>query len=119
MDMKRLLIPKVKKIFINVGCANPLVRSIGLKLKLMTLFTTLIFVSGCSSFSMLLSGGSIAVSQNSYAKIYNAADMLTMMNTDKSIKGHAYDSAKKTWLEVKEGKEYINDTTIDLFGNEH
>ena len=79
----------------------------------------LITTTGCSSFSMLLSGGSIAVSQNSYAKIYNAADMLTMMSTDKSIKGHAYDSAKKTWLEVKEGKEYIYDTTIDLFGNEH
>ena len=79
----------------------------------------LITITGCSSFSMLLSGGSIAVSQNSYAKIYNAADMLTMMSTDKSIKGHAYDSAKKTWLEVKEGKEYIYDTTIDLFGNEH
>ena len=79
----------------------------------------LITTTGCSSFSMLLSGGSIAVSQNSYAKIYNAADMLTMMSTDKSIKGHAYDSAKKTWLEVKEGKEYIYDTTIDLFGNKH
>jgi len=79
----------------------------------------LITITGCSEFAMLLSGGSIAVSQNSYAKIYNAADMLTMMSTDKSIKGHAYDSAKKTWLEVKEGKEYIYDTTIDLFGNEH
>tara|TARA_R110002020_G_scaffold253582_1_gene467254 strand:- start:62 stop:331 length:270 start_codon:yes stop_codon:yes gene_type:complete len=79
----------------------------------------LITTTGCSSFSMLLSGGSIAVSQNSYAKIYNAADMLTMMSTDKSIKRHAYDSAKKTWLEVKEGKEYIYDTTIDLFGNKH
>ena len=79
----------------------------------------LITTTGCSSFSMLLSGGSIAVSQNSYAKMYNAADMLTMMSTDKSIKRHAYDSAKKTWLEVKEGKEYIYDTTIDLFGNKH
>ena len=75
--------------------------------------------TGCSSFSILLSGGSFAVSQNSYAKIYNAADMLTMMSTDKSLKGHAYDSAKKAWTEVKEGKEYIYDTTINLFGNKH
>ena len=79
----------------------------------------LITVSGCSSFSMLLSGGSFAVSQNSYAKIYNAADMLTMMSTKKGIKRHAYDSAKKAWIEVKEGKEYIYDTTINLFGNKH
>ena len=75
--------------------------------------------TGCSSFSMLLSGGSFAVSQNSYAKIYNAADMLTMMSTKKGIKRHAYDSAKKVWIEVKEGKEYIYDTTINLFGNKH
>ena len=79
----------------------------------------LITTTGCSSFSMLLSGGSIAVSQNTYSKIYNAADMLTMMSTDKSLKGHAYDSSKKEWIEVKEGKEYIYDTTINLFGNKH
>ena len=79
----------------------------------------LITTTGCSSFSMLLSGGSIAVSQNTYAKMYNAADMLTMMSTKKGIKRHAYDSAKKAWTEVKEGKEYIYDTTINLFGNKH
>ncbi len=54
----------------------------------------LITTTGCSSFSMLLSGGSFAVSQNSYAKIYNAADMLTMMNTKKGIKTHIYDKGK-------------------------
>ena len=79
----------------------------------------LITITGCSEFAMLMSGGSIAVSQNTYSKIYNAADMLTMMSTDKSLKGHAYDSAKKAWIEVKEGKEYIYDTTINLFGNKH
>jgi hypothetical protein len=75
--------------------------------------------TGCSSFSMLLSGGSIAVSQNTYAKLYNGVDILTIMSTDKSLKGHAYNSAKKAWTEVKEGKEYIYDTTINLFGNKH
>jgi len=89
-----------------------MIRTILLLLMLMAL-------TGCSSFSMLLSGGSIAVSQNTYSKIYNAADMLTMMSTDKSLKGHAYDSAKKAWIEVKEGKEYIYDNTINLFGNKH
>jgi len=64
----------------------------------------LITITGCSSFSMLLSGGSFAVSQNTYAKIYNAADMLTMMNTKKGIKTHAYEK----------GKKYIFDNTIGL-----
>ena len=73
--------------------------------KILLISLLLIITTGCSSFSMLLSGGSIAVSQNTYSKIYNAADMLTMMSTDKSLKGHAYDSAKKAWIEVKEGQE--------------
>ena len=64
----------------------------------------LIITTGCSSFSMLLSGGSFAVSQNTYAKIYNAADMLTMMGTKKGIKTHAYEK----------GKKYIYDNTIGL-----
>ena len=75
-----------------------------IKLKLIILFMVFITVSGCSSFSMLLSGGSFAVSQNSYAKIYNAADMLTMMGTKKGIKTHAYEK----------GKKYIYDNTIGL-----
>ena len=79
----------------------------------------LMVLTGCSSFSILLSGGSIAVSQNTYAKVYNAVDILTIMSTKKGIKKHAYDSAKKAWIEVKEGKEYIYDTTINLFGNKH
>ena len=103
----------------NVGCVNPKAKSIGLRLKLIILSTTLIIVSGCSSFSMLMSGGSIAISQNTYAKMYNGVDILTIMSTDKSLKGHAYDSAKKAWTEMKEGKEYIYDTTINLFGNKH
>ena len=88
-------------------------------IRMILLLLMLMALTGCSSFSMLLSGGSIAVSQNTYSKMYNAADMLTMMSTDKSLKGHAYDSAKKAWIEVKEGKEYIYDNTINLFGNKH
>ena len=64
----------------------------------------LTFLTGCSSFSMLLSGGSFAVSQNTYAKIYNAADMLTMMSTEKGIKQHAFEK----------GKKYIYDNTVGL-----
>ena len=75
--------------------------------------------TGCSEFAILMSGSSIAISQNAYAKAYSGVDMLTIMGTEKSIKGHAYDSAKKAWTEVKEGKEYIYDGTITLFGNKH
>ena len=64
-------------------------------------------LTACSEFALLMSGSSIAISQNTYAKVYNGIDVLTIMNTEKSIKGHAYDSAKKAWTEVKEGKEYI------------
>ena len=37
---------------------------------------------------MLMSGSSLAISQNTYAKMYNAADVLTIMKTEKSMKGH-------------------------------
>ena len=73
-----------------------------------------IIVSGCTEFALLMSGSSIALSQNTYAKVYNGIDVLTIMRTDKSLKGHAYDSAKKAWIEVKEGKEYIYDKTWGL-----
>ena len=70
--------------------------------------------SSCSEFALLASGSSIAISQNTYAKMYNGVDILTIIGTKKSIKGHAYDSAKKAWTEVKEGKEYIYDKTWGL-----
>ena len=74
----------------------------------------LITCSSCSEFALLASGSSIALSQNTYAKMYNGVDILTIVGTKKSIKGHAYDSAKKAWTEVKEGKEYIYDKTWGL-----
>ena len=77
--------------------------------KILLISLLLIITTGCSEFAILMSGSSLAISQNSYAKIYNAADMLTIMGTKKGIKGHAYDSAKKAWTGVKEGKKYIYD----------
>ena len=74
----------------------------------------LITCSSCSEFALLASGSSIAISQNTYAKMYNGVDILTIVGTKKSIKGHAYDSAKKAWTEVKEGKKYIYDKTWGL-----
>ena len=85
-----------------------------IKLKLTILFIIFIILSGCSEFAILMSGSSLAISQNTYAKMYNGVDILTIMSTDKSLKGHAYDSAKKAWTEVKEGKKYIYDKTWGL-----
>jgi hypothetical protein len=85
--------------------------------KIFMLCVILITCSSCSEFALLASGSSLAISQNTYAKVYNGIDVLTIMNTEKSIKGHAYDSAKKAWTEVKEGKEYIYDKTWGLTDN--
>jgi len=74
----------------------------------------LMVLTACSEFAILMSGSSLALTQNTYAKVYNAADMLTIMGTEKSIKGHAYDSAKKALERAKEGKEYIYDKTWGL-----
>ena len=74
----------------------------------------LITCSSCSEFALLMSGSSIAISQNTYAKMYNGVDILTIIGTDKSIKGHAYDSAKKALAGAKEGKKYIYDKTWGL-----
>ena len=74
----------------------------------------LITCSSCSEFALLVSGSSIALSQNAYARTYSGMDVLTIMSTDKSIKKHAYDSAKKAWVEAKEGKKYIYDKTWGL-----
>ena len=79
--------------------------------RMILLLLMLTVLTACSEFAILMSGSSLALTQNTYAKMYNGIDVLTIMNTDKSIKGHAYDSAKKAWIEVKEGKEYIYDKT--------
>ena len=53
--------------------------------KLIAVILLTFLVTGCSEFALLMSGSSIAVSQNTYAKVYNAADMLTIMNTNWSM----------------------------------
>tara|TARA_R110002110_G_scaffold249383_1_gene465568 strand:+ start:159 stop:308 length:150 start_codon:yes stop_codon:yes gene_type:complete len=41
-----------------------------------------------------MSGSSIALSQNAYAKAYSGVDMMTIMSTDKDIKRHVYDKVR-------------------------
>ena len=93
----------------------------------------LITCTSCSEFALLASGSSMAISQNTYAKMYNAVDMLTIMSTEESIKKHAYNNMKKvarTKLlkniehkrqkllveleQLKKGKKYIYDKTWGL-----
>ena len=82
------------------------------------LLSMLMVLTACSEFALLMSGSSIAISQNTYAKVYNGIDVFTIMSTEKSLKGHAYDSAKKAWIEVKEGKEHVYDKSLELFKTE-
>ena len=90
-----LLIQENKQKLNSVGCVNLWGRSIGLKLRLMILSMTLIFVSGCSELALMGSMGGMIASQNTYAKIYNGADFTTLALTDKSIKKHIYDKGKE------------------------
>ena len=63
--------------------------------KIFMLCVILIACNGCSEFALLASGSSIAVSQNAYVKAYNGIDVLTIMETDKDIKRHAYEMISK------------------------
>ncbi len=50
--------------------------------------------TGCTEFALLSSSATIAVSHNVYAKAYSGVDMLTIMQTEKDIKTHVYESLK-------------------------
>jgi len=74
------------------------------KIRLMILFIVLTAISGCSEFALLMSGSSVAISQNSYVKMYNTIDMGVVVTTKKGIKQHAYEKGKKyivDWAKAK------------------
>ena len=64
-------------------------------IKMLLIMTVIILTSSCTEFAMLSSGAGIAISQNSYAKVYSGIDFLTIMSTEKDIKMHAYDALRK------------------------
>ena len=72
--------------------------------KVLLVSLLLIITTGCSEFALLASGSSMAISQNTYAKMYNAADMVTVVTTDKSIKKHAYEKGKKYIVDYTRAK---------------
>jgi len=61
----------------------------------MILLSLLVACTSCSEFALLASGSSLAISQNAYAKAYSGMDFLTIMQTEKDIKTHAYNKMKK------------------------
>ena len=63
-----------------------------------------ITITGCSEFALLMSGSSVALTQNSYARAYNAIDLGVVITTKKGIKQHAYEK----------GKKYIYENAIGL-----
>ena len=66
-----------------------------MKIKLILCMLMLMAFTGCSEFAILMSGSSIAISQNAYVKAYNGVDVLTIMHSEKSIKKHVYEKAKE------------------------
>ena len=70
--------------------------------RMILLLSMLMVLTACSEFALLASGSSLALTQNTYAKVYNGVDVLTIMSTEKSIKKHVYEK----------GKRYIYDQTV-------
>jgi hypothetical protein len=73
-------------------------------IRMILLLLTLMVLTACSEFALLASGGSLAASQNSYVKIYNALDFGVVITTKKGIKYHVYEK----------GKKYIYEKAIDI-----
>ena len=63
-------------------------------MKNLTLIIVGLMLTGCSEILILSSGASFALSHNEYVKAYNGVDMLTIMQTEKGIKQHAYERMK-------------------------
>ena len=57
-------------------------------------FLSIMILTGCTEFAMLSSVGGVAVSHNTYAKVYSGLDFLTIINTDKDIKTHLYENVR-------------------------
>jgi len=60
----------------------------------MILLSLLAACTSCTELAILSSGAGIAVSHNAYAKVYSGLDFLTIINTEKDIKTHLYESIR-------------------------
>ena len=69
----------------------------------LTLTTVVLMLTSCSEVLLLGSIGGTVVSQTPAVKAYNGIDALTIMQTEKGIKQHAYEKLKGE-NETKESK---------------
>jgi len=60
----------------------------------MLLTVLVILISSCTKLAMLSSGATVAVSHNTYAKVYSGIDFLTIIKTEKDIRTHMYQNLK-------------------------
>ena len=65
-----------------------------MNLKILTFLSLMMILTGCTEFAMLSSIGGVAVSHNTYAKVYSGLDFLTIINTEKDIKTHLYETVR-------------------------
>ena len=72
--------------------------------RLILIGTALVLTTSCTEFAMLMSGSSLAVSQNVYVKAYNAVDFGVVITTKKGIKQHAYEKGKKYIVDYARAK---------------
>ena len=65
------------------------------RMSIMTLLTVIVvFTNSCTKLAMLSSGATVAVSHNTYAKVYSGIDFLTIIKTEKDIRTHMYHNLK-------------------------
>ena len=62
---------------------------------LLTLTIAVLILTSCSEVLLLGSIGGTVVSQSPAVKAYNGIDAITIMQTKKDIKKHAYDKLKE------------------------
>ena len=65
-----------------------------MNLKIITFLSLMMILTSCTEFAMLSSGATIAVSHNTYAKAYSGLDFLTIIQTEKDIRTHLYETIR-------------------------
>ena len=67
----------------------------------LTLTTVVLMLTSCSEVLLLGSIGGAAISHSPAVKAYNGIDALTIMQTEKGIKQHAYERMKNETKKFK------------------
>ena len=70
-------------------------------MKSLTLIIMALMLTSCSELMILGGLGGTVVSQSPAVKAYNGIDVLTIGQTDKSIKQHAYERIKNETQKLK------------------